>query len=68
MAFLLFCRDEVTRTPDLYVPNVARYQLCYIPIVLWLQRYNIFCSFGTKSKKTATFVEIFAAIAQSVEH
>lgn len=28
----LFCRDEVTRTPDLHVPNVARYQLCYIPI------------------------------------
>gem|GEM_PF-3948624 len=30
---LLYCRDEKTRTSDLHVPNVARYQLCYIPIV-----------------------------------
>ena len=28
----LFCRDEATRTPDPYVPNVVRYQLRYIPI------------------------------------
>ena len=27
-----FCRDEATRTPDPYVPNVVRYQLRYIPI------------------------------------
>ena len=26
------CRNEATRTPDPYVPNVARYQLRYIPI------------------------------------
>ena len=26
-------RDEKTRTSDLHVPNVARYQLCYIPMV-----------------------------------
>ena len=26
------CRDEATRTPDPYVPNVVRYQLRYIPI------------------------------------
>ena len=25
------CRDEATRTPDPYVPNVVRYQLRYIP-------------------------------------
>ena len=25
-------RDEATRTPDPYVPNVVRYQLRYIPI------------------------------------
>ena len=25
-------RDEKTRTSDLHVPNVARYQLCYIPM------------------------------------
>ncbi len=30
--FLLFGRDEATRTPDPYVPNVVRYQLRYIPI------------------------------------
>ena len=26
------CRDEATRTPDPYVPNVVRYQLRYIPL------------------------------------
>ena len=42
--FLLpFCRDEATRTPDPYVPNVVRYQLRYIPIaVKRVQRYNVF--------------------------
>ena len=29
---LFFGRDEATRTPDPYVPNVVRYQLRYIPI------------------------------------
>jgi hypothetical protein len=29
-----FGRDEATRTPDPYVPNVVRYQLRYIPIVI----------------------------------
>ena len=24
-----FCREEATRTPDPYVPNVVRYQLRY---------------------------------------
>lgn len=33
-------RNEATRTPDPYVPNVVRYQLRYIPIAL--QRYTIF--------------------------
>ena len=28
-----FGRDEATRTPDPYVPNVVRYQLRYIPIL-----------------------------------
>ena len=27
-------RDEATRTPDPYVPNVVRYQLRYIPMLL----------------------------------
>ena len=29
---LFLGRDEATRTPDPYVPNVVRYQLRYIPI------------------------------------
>ena len=39
--YLSFCRDEATRTPDPYVPNVVRYQLRYIPIA-WkrVQRYR----------------------------
>ena len=28
-----FGRDEATRTPDPYVPNVVRYQLRYIPML-----------------------------------
>ena len=34
-----FCREEVTRTPDPYVPNVVRYQLRYFSsICLWKMR------------------------------
>ena len=40
----LRCRDEATRTPDPYVPNVVRYQLRYIPI-LRVQRYAIFLNY-----------------------
>ena len=29
---IVFGRDEATRTPDPYVPNVVRYQLRYIPM------------------------------------
>ena len=29
-------RDEATRTPDPYVPNVVRYQLRYIPIEVFI--------------------------------
>ena len=31
-----FCRNEATRTPDPYVPNVVRYQLRYIPNAIFL--------------------------------
>ena len=27
-----FCREEATRTPDPYVPNVVRYQLRYFSV------------------------------------
>ena len=36
----LFCRNEATRTPDPYVPNVVRYQLRYFPIAM--QNYVLF--------------------------
>ena len=32
LSFAAFCRNEATRTPDPYVPNVVRYQLRYIPL------------------------------------
>ena len=32
-SFVVFCRNEATRTPDPYVPNVVRYQLRYIPLL-----------------------------------
>ena len=34
------CRNEATRTPDPYVPNVVRYQLRYIPILFRLSFDN----------------------------
>ena len=53
-AYDLECsRDEATRTPDPYVPNVVRYQLRYIPIgyliahyvVKRVQRYGLFSKY-----------------------
>ena len=42
----LRCRDEATRTPDPYVPNVVRYQLRYIPIARKrVQRYIFFLNY-----------------------
>ena len=38
-------RGEATRTPDLYVPNVARYQLRYTPILFCDCKSNKFYSF-----------------------
>ena len=35
--FVALCRNEATRTPDPYVPNVVRYQLRYIPSLLMVQ-------------------------------
>ena len=37
----LFGRDEATRTPDPYVPNVVRYQLRYIPILRWFSKNRV---------------------------
>ncbi len=46
----LRCRDEATRTPDPYVPNVVRYQLRYIPIAgaKIRQKYEIQATFREK--------------------
>ena len=40
VVFIFKCRNEATRTPDPYVPNVVRYQLRYIPslIIHWKQK------------------------------
>ena len=42
-------RDEATRTPDPYVPNVVRYQLRYIPICV--------CKGKKKKNETQAFFE-----------
>ncbi len=34
LTFDVLGRDEATRTPDPYVPNVVRYQLRYIPMLV----------------------------------
>ena len=48
---LTFGRDEATRTPDPYVPNVVRYQLRYIPIFgNRMQRYAVFLKYVQKTK------------------
>ena len=46
-----FCREEVTRTPDPYVPNVVRYQLRYFSLTFVRFDYllaQIFSSFSRK--------------------
>ena len=49
LLFLTFGRDEATRTPDPYVPNVVRYQLRYIPIFgNRMQRYAVFLKYVQK--------------------
>ena len=55
-------RNEATRTPDPYVPNVVRYQLRYIPIEFlksdakvddFSHNGNFFCRKFCKIKKWA---------------
>ena len=50
----LRCRDEATRTPDPYVPNVVRYQLRYIPIAIR------FLVSGCKITKKFLYLKIFS--------
>ena len=37
---ILFRREEATRTPDPYVPNVVRYQLRYFSKILGLPKFS----------------------------
>ena len=49
-----FCREEATRTPDPYVPNVVRYQLRYFSftlftsIICWRKFSRLFSKAGAK--------------------
>ena len=56
------CRDEATRTPDPYVPNVVRYQLRYIPL-----RKELFAFAGAKvqqkNEKRAFFYRKICGLA-----
>ncbi len=54
----LFSRDEATRTPDPYVPNVVRYQLRYIPFANQLYRTMVIFLFA--SAKVQHFFETHA--------
>ena len=51
MMILLFRREEVTRTPDPYVPNVVRYQLRY---------FSVFASILQKRVQQYCFFLIYA--------
>ena len=53
-----FCREEVTRTPDPYVPNVVRYQLRYFSLTLFV---SIICwrKFSRISKAGAKVLLFF---------
>ena len=42
LIYLTCSRDEKTRTSDLHVPNVARYQLCYIPFLITAAKVQLF--------------------------
>ena len=59
MMILRFGREEVTRTPDPYVPNVVRYQLRYFSILP--RKISIICwrkfsrSYESGCKSTAFF-------------
>ena len=71
--FAFSSRDEATRTPDPYVPNVVRYQLRYIPI-LRVQSYCYFLKYVQKRRifllfmLTVVFAELLEFIALANKH
>ena len=52
-------RDEATRTPDPYVPNVVRYQLRYIPKTFEVQGSGTSAARGDFFKSAAKLRRIF---------
>ena len=65
VCFAALCRDEATRTPDPYVPNVVRYQLRYIPFLFCsmtekrVQRYGFFLNHIHIFKKNSVLLVQF---------
>ena len=47
LIYLICSRDEKTRTSDLHVPNVARYQLCYIPFLITAAKVQLILNLQT---------------------
>ena len=54
-----FCREEATRTPDPYVPNVVRYQLRYFSILLAKSRLFAGANFLVLTKAGAKVLLFF---------
>ncbi len=52
--FFFFSRDNRIRTSDLYVPNVARYQLRHIPIANCDAKLSVFFKNQNKKMKKIT--------------
>ena len=77
MMILLFRREEVTRTPDPYVPNVVRYQLRYFSVFASIlqkrvQKYcffliyaNYFALFLRKVRFPGLIGSVFAIISRT---
>ncbi len=53
-----FCREEVTRTPDPYVPNVVRYQLRYFSLTFVRFDYLLEQIFSKAGAKVLLFFEL----------
>ena len=55
-----FCREEATRTPDPYVPNVVRYQLRYFSkagakVLLFFELSKFFANYFTLFRLNVRF-------------
>ena len=68
------CREEVTRTPDPYVPNVVRYQLRYFSkagakVLLFFELSKFFANYFTLFRLKVRFMgfngSVFAIISRT---